>query len=73
MVRIRLPDTTEATLEGRRWSSVDARLERLLNAMRAPWGPRQDRVDAAAELREAQVASKVLGASIIETSNDDTL
>jgi hypothetical protein len=73
MIRIRLPDTTEATLEGRRWSSVDARLERLLNAMRAPWGLRKDEVDAEAELREAQVASKVLGARIVERSSNGTL
>lgn len=65
MVRIRLPDTTEATLNGRRWTSVDARLERLLNAMVAPWGQRE-RVDPEAELREARVASKVLGAEIVE-------
>lgn len=63
MVRIRLPDTTEATLESRRWRSESARLERLLNAMLAPWPPYQGED---VEMREALVASKVLGAEIVE-------
>lgn len=71
MVRIRLPDTTEATLNGRRWTSVDARLERLLNAMVAPWGPRRAGADPEAEMREARVASKVLGAEIVARDPTD--
>lgn len=66
VIRIRLPDTTEATLRGRRWFSEDSRLERLLNAMRAPWGSGPNGFDPAAQLLEAKVASKVLGATIIE-------
>lgn len=62
MIRIRLPDTTEATIQGRRWTSESARLERLLNAMLAPWG----QLSPEAELIEARVASKVLGARIVD-------
>lgn len=63
MVRIRFADTTEATLEGRRWRSACLRRERLLNAMVAPWSPYPGEN---AELREARVAAKVLGAEIVE-------
>ena len=66
MVRIRLPDTSEATLHGHRWISANARLEWLLNAMKAPWGPGPDQIASEAEMLEAKVASKVLGATIIE-------
>ncbi len=68
MVRIRLPDTTEATLQGRRWSSASDRLERILNAMIAPWGPYHGEGEAEIELQEARVASKVLGASIVDSN-----
>lgn len=64
MVRIRLPNATEATLEARRWSCSDRRLERLLNAMLAPWPPHRDEADA--ELKEAAIAAKVLGGRIVE-------
>ena len=67
MVRIRLPDMTEAVLETGRWACDDARFERLLNAMRAPWEIPQ--ADAQVELSEARVVSKVLGAEIIEAWN----
>ena len=66
MVRIRLPDATEAVLDSagcpRRWRSDSPRLERLLNCMLAPWPPY---AGEDAELREAEVATKVLGAEIV--------
>ncbi len=64
MVRIRLPDATEATLQSRRWQCNSGRLELLLNAMLAPWQPYPG--DEEAELREAKIASRVLGAEIVE-------
>jgi|GEM_PF-6334935 len=68
MIRIRLSNTTEATLVARRWRSDDPRLERLLNAMLSPWGPYGS--EAEAEQLEARVASQVLGAEIIEQYPD---
>lgn len=69
MVRIRLPDATEATLEATldapRWRSESSRLERLLNAMLAPWPPYQGED---VEMREAEVVRKVLGAVIVDRS-----
>ena len=62
MIRIRLADRPDATLEAGRWQCADARLEQLLNAMRAPWSASE----AQPELYEARVASKVLGARIVE-------
>ena len=61
MIRIRLPDTSEAILNAGRWQASDARLEQLLNAMRRPWDVSLD-----SELNEVHVVSKVLGAEIIE-------
>ena len=61
MIRIRLPDTSEAVLEAGRWQASDAKLEQLLNAMRRPWDTAPD-----SELSEVQVVSKVLGAQIVE-------
>ena len=64
MIRIRLPNTSEATLEAGRWQCQDTRLEQLLNAMRAPWNNHVS--EAHAELCEAKVVSKVLKAEILE-------
>lgn len=66
MIRIRLPDTSEAILEAGRWQANDTRLASLLNAMRRPWY-KDDRFSAhETDLNEAQVVSKVLGATIVE-------
>lgn len=65
MIRIRLRDATEAVFEGRRWRSSDARTERLLNSMVAPWGAFPGETAGEHELREATVAAKVLGAEIL--------
>ena len=67
MIKIRLEQPAyalplEAVLSAGRWACDNERVERLLNAMRAPW-------DAQAELSEAQIVSKVLGAEIIEASS----
>lgn len=71
MVKIRLAGTglagtgsvgrVEATLESGQWHCADARLKRLLNAMRAPWQTLER------EWGEAAVVSKLLGAEIIES------
>ena len=63
MIRIRLPNTAEATFRAGRWQSQDVRLEQLLNAMRAPWNAPDE---TQAELSEAKVVSKVLKAEILE-------
>ena len=60
MIRIQLPDASEATFEAGRWQTNDSRLEQLLNAMRCPW------LCDDAEMYEANVVTKVLGATIIE-------
>ena len=62
MIRIRLPDAREATLEAHHWSSKHPDLARLLNAMLAPW----EVTTREADISEAHVASKILGATIIE-------
>lgn len=63
MVRIRLPDATEATLEHHHWHCENTRVATLLNAMLAPWTAPDNQAEA--DLKEAKIASKVLGAEII--------
>lgn len=66
MIRIRLPDTSEAILNAGRWQAQDSRLEQLLNAMRRPWDVSLNSNVLDNDLNEVQVVSKVLGAEIIE-------
>lgn len=61
MIRIRFPNELEACIEAGQWSCEDSRVERLLNAMRAPWDAQNTN-----DRHDAEIASKVLGVEILE-------
>ena len=63
MIRVRFADELEASIEAGRWSCDDARLERLLNAMLSPWESSENR-----DLKQAEIASRVLGLKIVEVN-----